>query len=770
MSAHIYVNEDYNIIVSSGIFDVNYYLNEYDDVRNNNADPVLHYCNYGWKEGRNPSRYFNTVYYQSQLSSFEKRINPLVHYIKYGHKSGVRPCENLEGTFRILYRVVSYDEMNDSRKHPLDFGINVLGYFKGCFGLSENPRNIALALNKIRLPYVCNSTRSPAHPDIIRPHLVISKNNPFKINLDTINSSEDPVFILNYSGIDAYDYVRGRVIASVWATELDTIHPSMIKGSRNVDELFTISNFCRNSLSSGLNRDVIVLSMPIPELKESPVPDAKKFIQNVINRTIDDNTFVVGFIFDCFSDLVRKNPYDVVSVFENVMLKHENAILILKTMNTHANFQKFDELTRRIENSSTKDRIYVISARWSASEMSMFYSAINVYISLHRSEGQGITMLQCINKGIPVICTNYSGNTDFCHEFNSWPVDYHLVNVQPDTYQYTEFIGIADWAQPNVDQAAKHLEYIYHNYEQAKSKVLNSVDYIRSKYNHKRLGYEILASLIKYDQLYEKPTLVITFYVSSVGLISDYMQRITQLHQLFRVMVVIGYSDVNEEEIRNVCREIKYHLHHASEDTAIVDTLSYITNNNIQGDIYLNLNGRDHMDMLNPETLRLAAMYRNRDYKLGIIGPKGTVAPVYGERETLERVMNTLEMSTESLRLRKTLDDKFDYSVYTMANPDLPPMAEDEAINHWLNIGVGEGRVANKSSYERLMYSRYPLTVYSGTFVYTKELADYMTNWRAESIRKQTSTSIVKHLPGLLAISQHLHILTFEGERLKFYR
>lgn len=79
----------YLIIKQSKLFDPNYYLLEYPDVRRIDLDPLIHFIKFGWKENRNPSPNFDTSYYFKQYPDVaDKNINPLIHYIKYGLKEG----------------------------------------------------------------------------------------------------------------------------------------------------------------------------------------------------------------------------------------------------------------------------------------------------------------------------------------------------------------------------------------------------------------------------------------------------------------------------------------------------------------------------------------------------------------------------------------------------------------------------------------------------------------------------------------------------------
>lgn len=72
---------DRELISSSTLFDTAFYLNKYPDIARAGVDPIKHYCEFGYKEGRNPSSNFNTKAYIS-INKLKQNQNPLVHYIK----------------------------------------------------------------------------------------------------------------------------------------------------------------------------------------------------------------------------------------------------------------------------------------------------------------------------------------------------------------------------------------------------------------------------------------------------------------------------------------------------------------------------------------------------------------------------------------------------------------------------------------------------------------------------------------------------------------
>lgn len=86
----------YWLISRSGIFDPNYYLLTYPDVRASDINPLWHFVKIGWKEGRNPTGYFDTKFYLENNPDVRiNGINPLVHYIKFGLKEGRKPRPEL---------------------------------------------------------------------------------------------------------------------------------------------------------------------------------------------------------------------------------------------------------------------------------------------------------------------------------------------------------------------------------------------------------------------------------------------------------------------------------------------------------------------------------------------------------------------------------------------------------------------------------------------------------------------------------------------------
>ncbi len=87
--------EDARILSELGcsrLFNHRWYLKENPDVARSGMDPLLHYVDYGWREGRDPCPEFETAYYLTENQDVSRaRINPLLHYLRYGRAEGRKP-------------------------------------------------------------------------------------------------------------------------------------------------------------------------------------------------------------------------------------------------------------------------------------------------------------------------------------------------------------------------------------------------------------------------------------------------------------------------------------------------------------------------------------------------------------------------------------------------------------------------------------------------------------------------------------------------------
>jgi hypothetical protein len=83
---------DYVVLHDQGLFDENYYALHSGDVLATGADLLRHYCEFGWREQRQPNFYFDSRWYAATNPEVgDLGVNPLAHYLLVGEPEGRRP-------------------------------------------------------------------------------------------------------------------------------------------------------------------------------------------------------------------------------------------------------------------------------------------------------------------------------------------------------------------------------------------------------------------------------------------------------------------------------------------------------------------------------------------------------------------------------------------------------------------------------------------------------------------------------------------------------
>lgn len=102
--------------------------------------------------------------------------------------------------------------------------------------------------------------------------------------------------------------------------------------------------------------------------------------------------------------------------------------------------------TTLITGTLARDEIYALEA------------ACDCFVSLHRAEGFGLAVAECMYLGKPVISTDWSGTTEFVTADTGCPVRYSLVPIRENTGPYGR--GQA-WAEPDVAHAAEWMQRLF---------------------------------------------------------------------------------------------------------------------------------------------------------------------------------------------------------------------------------------------------------------------------------------------------------------------
>ncbi|WP_053086443.1 class I SAM-dependent methyltransferase [Microvirga massiliensis] len=86
------LRRDTALIAKSGLFDPRWYVDHNPDVAQSGVDPLIHFVEFGGREGRDPSHLFRSSWYLEQHPDVSVNgTNPLIHYLRTGQAKGYAP-------------------------------------------------------------------------------------------------------------------------------------------------------------------------------------------------------------------------------------------------------------------------------------------------------------------------------------------------------------------------------------------------------------------------------------------------------------------------------------------------------------------------------------------------------------------------------------------------------------------------------------------------------------------------------------------------------
>ena len=165
--------------------------------------------------------------------------------------------------------------------------------------------------------------------------------------------------------------------------------------------------------------------------------------------------------------------------------------LVIKSMDGDQYPNEFKLLNAAVQSDR---RITIINTTYTPDEIIGLMNVCDVFLSLHRSEGIGLSIAQSMLLCKPVIATNYSGNTDFTRPDNSCLVDYKLIGVKKGEYPYSK--GQV-WADPNLDQAASYMRRLVEDDTYRNTIAEAGCLYIRTNHNSETVGKNYRSRLIE---------------------------------------------------------------------------------------------------------------------------------------------------------------------------------------------------------------------------------------------------------------------------------
>jgi len=328
------------------------------------------------------------------------------------------------------------------------FGVNLFGFLSGNLGLGVVARSYVRLFDEAGVP--CQPIEIPLHGDRSGHDLSYADRicqlhdpTPYSVNLFVVNGGDLPMLMT-----DAMRSVQlsGRLNACIPFWELPRLPPDWLPPLSAMDVVGAGSQFIRYAALADLE-NVAVPYWPNPlHLAEDVVADRARF-------GLPEDAVIFITSFEMASDIARKNPTGAIEAFTRAFAPDENVVLVVKVNNS----SHYEEHMRALQElASHHSGIRIVDQVMSYPDVLALYASTDAFVSLHRAEGLGLCLLECMALGKPVIATGWSGNMDYMNEQNACLVRYRLVPVRGTAAAYSpEYAGRdTRWAEPDLDQAA----------------------------------------------------------------------------------------------------------------------------------------------------------------------------------------------------------------------------------------------------------------------------------------------------------------------------
>jgi glycosyltransferase involved in cell wall biosynthesis len=335
-------------------------------------------------------------------------------------------------------------------------GLNLVGLLSAQLGVGEHARLFARTVRDARVPFALvdhDATVNERDPALLAGIGATATGFRYDVDVVLVNADQTGSALAAYGRPGK----RGRPTIGLWAWEVPEFPERMHPAFDHVDEVWVLSEFVRAALAPvgqrfGVEVHRFPIQLPMSRQPHERIDEPSALATCGVNPT---RPYFL-FSFDYFSVAERKQPWATVEAFRRAFptASSHGPQLVVKSIN--AAFFPTDR-ERLLHSMRGRADIHLIESYLPAPTRDALVEGAAAYVSLHRSEGLGLTLAEAMAAGTPCIATNWSGNLDFMTPDNSWLIDAELVAIDARTPIYA---CLGAWAEPDLDQAARAMQAI----------------------------------------------------------------------------------------------------------------------------------------------------------------------------------------------------------------------------------------------------------------------------------------------------------------------
>lgn len=334
-----------------------------------------------------------------------------------------------------------------ARRHAR-LGLNIVGFLTAELGVGESARCMVRAADAVGIPTALVPLKLNCKNRLADRTFAdrLQEANPHDVNVIHV----DPPASRDIDHHHGPDFRRGRYNVAYFAWELPEFPDTWVPSFDYYDEIWCPSDFTAAAIA--MKSPLPVLTMPHAiELTPPTAPTAELRARFGLPR----DAFLFLTLFDLNSYAARKNPRAAVEAFRRSGLAGPAAVLVIKVQNVAGNEADFTALQASVRDLAGT---VLLTETFSRADITALQAACDCFVSLHRSEGFGLAVAECMLLGKPVISTDWSATAEFVTPETGCPVRAPLVTLEQSHGPYAKG---ATWADPEPAHAAEHMRRLF---------------------------------------------------------------------------------------------------------------------------------------------------------------------------------------------------------------------------------------------------------------------------------------------------------------------
>jgi glycosyltransferase involved in cell wall biosynthesis len=341
-----------------------------------------------------------------------------------------------------------------ARRHA-KLGLNIVGFITAELGIGESARCMVRAADAASIPSALVPLKLNCKNRLGDQTYAarLQEANPHDVNVFHV----DPPASRDIDHHHGKGFRGGKYNIAYFAWELTEFPDAWVPSFDYFDEIWCPSDFSAAAIAQKSPLPVLTMphaigfppdAAPANGLTNASTRDARARLR------LPADSFLFLSLFDLNSYSARKNPRGAIEAFRLSGLAGHGAALVIKVQNVTGNEADFAALQASVRD---LPGTILLTETLSRADIYALEAACDCFVSLHRSEGFGLAVAECMLLRKPVISTDWSATAEFVTRDNGCPVRAKSVALEQSHGPYAKG---SIWADPDVSHAAEYMRQL----------------------------------------------------------------------------------------------------------------------------------------------------------------------------------------------------------------------------------------------------------------------------------------------------------------------